>query len=409
MRVESLLPPAGLPHNWSRMADVTGEYYHYRNRHEIEKDSSEFREMFLKRWAKNEIDSLRSELADMEHLMSGASFWDDADRAREISRQKAALEKKLVPWVELRREVEDFADLVSLTLDEMGLEEGLESLSTEFARMRGLFEDLQLAEALLGPDDARNALVTISSGAGGTESQDWAEMLFRMYTRWFEKRGYEIETLDFQEADEAGIKSASLLVKGENAYGYVKGENGVHRLVRISPFDSNKRRHTSFASVHVAPDLDDNVKVQIEEKDLRIDVYRASGAGGQHVNKTESAVRITHIPTGVVVQCQNERSQHKNKDRAMKMLKARLYEIEKAKMEAEVESKSGEKKDVAWGSQIRSYVMHPYKMVKDLRTGHQTSDVDSVMDGDLDAFVVSYLKNLSAGTLRRGGAADEED
>jgi peptide chain release factor 2 len=233
-------------------------------------------------------------------------------------------------------------------------------------------------------------------------------MLYRMYSRWFEKMGFDVEILDFQEADEAGIKSVSLLVKGENAFGYLKGENGVHRLVRISPFDSNKRRHTSFASVHIAPELDDSVNIQIDEKDLRIDTYRASGAGGQHVNKTDSAIRITHIPTGIVVQCQNERSQHKNRDRAMKMLKARLYEIEKARREAEAESKAGEKKDVAWGNQIRSYVMHPYKMVKDLRTGEQTSDVESVMNGDLDNFVFSYLKNLSAGTLKRGSIEDED-
>jgi len=229
-----------------------------------------------------------------------------------------------------------------------------------------------------------------------------------MFNRWFENRGFDVDLLDLQDGEEAGIKSASLLVKGENAFGYLKGENGVHRLVRISPFDSNKRRHTSFASVHVAPDLDDDVEVDIDEKDLRVDTYRASGAGGQHINKTDSAIRITHIPTGIVVQCQNERSQHKNRSTAMKMLKARLYELEKAKREAEVESKSGEKRDVAWGSQIRSYVMHPYKMVKDLRTGEQTSDVDSVMDGELDPFIESYLKNLSAGTLKTASADDDE-
>lgn len=391
------------------MADQKGtDYYQYRNRHELERDVREFQELFLKRWNKNRIDALRVELSDVENRMSQPDFWDDADRAREIARQKSALEKKTEPWVKLRREVDDFGDLITLTIDELGEEEGCASLSKEFARMKEQFEGLQLSEALLGEDDGRNALVTISSGAGGTESQDWAQMLYRMYIRWFEKRGYDVETLDYQEADEAGIKSASLLVKGENAFGYLKGENGVHRLVRISPFDSNKRRHTSFASVHVAPELDDSVNVLIEEKDLRVDTYRASGAGGQHVNKTDSAIRITHIPTGIVVQCQSERSQHKNRDRAMKMLKARLYEVEKAKKEAEAESKAGEKKDVAWGSQIRSYVMHPYKMVKDLRTGEQTSDVESVMNGDLDPFVNAYLKNLSAGTLKKGAVEDDD-
>jgi peptide chain release factor 2 len=391
------------------MAELKGtDYYQYRNRHELEKDAREFQELFLKRWNKNRIDALQVELADMENRMSQPDFWDDTEQAREISRQKSALEKKTRPWVELRREVDDFPELIALTLDELGEEEGLLSLSKDFARMKQKFEELQLSEALLGEDDGRNAIVTISPGAGGTESQDWAQMLYRMYSRWFEKMGFDVEILDFQEADEAGIKSVSLLVKGENAFGYLKGENGVHRLVRISPFDSNKRRHTSFASVHIAPELDDSVNIQIDEKDLRIDTYRASGAGGQHVNKTDSAIRITHIPTGIVVQCQNERSQHKNRDRAMKMLKARLYEIEKARREAEAESKAGEKKDVAWGNQIRSYVMHPYKMVKDLRTGEQTSDVESVMNGDLDNFVFSYLKNLSAGTLKRGSIEDED-
>ena len=384
------------------------DYYHYRNQHEIEKDTGEFKSVFLARWQKNRIDALRDELADIEHRMTLPDFWNDADKARDIARQKSALEKKTSPWVELRREVDDFYDLIALTIEELGEDEGLDSLSKDFARMNTAFDELQLSEALLGEDDGRNALVTISAGAGGTEAQDWASMLFRMFNRWFENRGFDVDLLDLQDGEEAGIKSASLLVKGENAFGYLKGENGVHRLVRISPFDSNKRRHTSFASVHVAPDLDDDVEVDIDEKDLRVDTYRASGAGGQHINKTDSAIRITHIPTGIVVQCQNERSQHKNRSTAMKMLKARLYELEKAKREAEVESKSGEKRDVAWGSQIRSYVMHPYKMVKDLRTGEQTSDVDSVMDGELDPFIESYLKNLSAGTLKTASADDDE-
>mgnify|MGYP001065603876 CR=1 FL=1 len=385
------------------------EFYIYHNQHELEKDERQFRELFLKRWSKNKIDALRDELADIEHRMSQANFWNDADIARDISRQKSALEKKTQPWVELKNDVDDFADLIALTIEELGQDEGLTSLSKDFSRMNQKFEDLQLAEALLGEDDGRNAIVTISSGAGGTESQDWTSMLFRMYNRWFSNKDYDVAILDIQEGEEAGLKTVSLLVKGENAFGYLKGENGIHRLVRISPFDSNKRRHTSFASVHVAPELDDSVDVNIEDKDIRIDTYRASGAGGQHINKTDSAVRITHIPTGIVVQCQNERSQHKNKDQAMKMLKARLYELEKAKLESEAENKAGEKRDVAWGSQIRSYVMHPYKMVKDLRTGEQTSDVDSVMDGELDVFIDSYLKNLSAGTLGKAGDIDDDE
>ena len=222
-------------------------------------------------------------------------------------------------------------------------------------------------------------------------------MLLRMYTRWFDRQGFSYETLDLQDGEEAGIKSASLLVKGDSAFGYLKSENGVHRLVRISPFDSNKRRHTSFASVHVAPEIDDEIEVNIEEKDLRVDTYRASGAGGQHINKTDSAIRITHIPTGVVVQCQQERSQHKNRDKAMKMLRSRLYELEREKREEDAESRSGEKRDVSWGNQIRSYVFHPYKMVKDLRTGFETSDPDSIMNGELEDIVKSYLKSLASG------------
>jgi peptide chain release factor 2 len=261
--------------------------------------------------------------------------------------------------------------------------------------MQESFEELLMAEALTGVDDSKNAIVTISSGAGGTESQDWAEMLFRMYTRWFEKRGFAVETVDIQPGEEAGIKSATVIVKGENVFGYLKSENGVHRLVRISPFDSNKRRHTSFASVHIAPDIEEDIEINVDDRDLRVDTYRSSGAGGQHVNKTDSAIRITHIPTGIVVQCQNERSQMKNRSTAMKMLKARLYEMEKERMSEDIESRSGEKRDVAWGSQIRSYVFHPYKMVKDLRTDHETGNIEAVMDGDLDPFVNAYLKSLS--------------
>lgn len=247
-------------------------------------------------------------------------------------------------------------------------------------------------ELLLSEEkDINNAIVSIHPGAGGTESQDWAQMLLRMYVRWGEKRGYKVEEIDLQQGDEAGIKSATFSISGEYAYGYLKSEAGVHRLVRISPFDANKRRHTSFASVFVYPEIEEDLDVEIDEKDLRIDTYRASSAGGQHVNKTSSAIRITHIPSGIVAQCQNERSQYKNKSMAMKVLRSRLYEVEKAKKKEEMSSMLSEKKDIAWGSQIRSYIFQPYQMVKDHRTGTEVGNIQAVMDGDIDQFIQGYL------------------
>jgi peptide chain release factor 2 len=249
---------------------------------------------------------------------------------------------------------------------------------------------------LSGEHDAGNAILTIHSGAGGTESQDWAEMLLRMYLRWTERRGYHTEMVDYQPGEGAGIKSATMTVEGRYAYGYLHAEAGVHRLVRISPFDSNARRHTSFASVFVFPEIDDEIEVEINDVDLRIDTYRSSGAGGQHVNKTDSAVRLTHLPTGIVVACQNERSQHKNKAMAMKILRARLYELEQQKREESLAEFSKAKKDIAWGSQIRSYVLHPYRMVKDHRTGKEVGNADGVLDGDLDGFIEAYLQQAAA-------------
>ncbi len=242
-----------------------------------------------------------------------------------------------------------------------------------------------------GEHDRSNAIITIHAGAGGTEAQDWADIMLRMYLRWGELRGFKTSILDYQAGDEAGVKSVSVMFKGNFAYGYLRSELGIHRLVRISPFDSSGRRHTSFASVMVMPELDDSIDVEIEDKDLRIDTYRASGAGGQHVNKTSSAIRITHIPTGIVVQCQSERSQHRNKDTAMKMLAAQLYEKERQKQAEEQEGLAGDKMGISWGSQIRSYVMQPYRMIKDLRSGHETGNVDAVLDGDLDPFIKAYL------------------
>ncbi len=256
--------------------------------------------------------------------------------------------------------------------------------------------DAEVRMMLSGPHDRNNAILTIHSGSGGTESQDWAQMLFRMYTRYIEKKGFDYQIIDYQPGDEAGIKSATILVKGDFAYGLLKAENGVHRLVRISPFDANKRRHTSFASVLAIPELDEEIDLEINEKDLRIDTYRSSGAGGQHVNTTDSAVRITHLPTGIVVCCQNERSQIKNREVAMKILKARLYELELEKQKKKQEELAGEKKEITWGSQIRSYVLHPYRMIKDHRTGYETGNVEPVLDGDLDEFIKSYLVMIAS-------------
>ena len=280
-------------------------------------------------------------------------------------------------------------------LFELAEEENDESTFSEVSSTLDSLEkeisDFEFQTRLGGADDSKNVILSINAGAGGTESQDWAQMLLRMYVRWIERREFEYEEFDIQAGQEAGIKSATILVKGDYAYGYLKSENGVHRLVRISPFDSNKRRHTSFASVTILPEIDDNVEIEIDEKDLKIDVYRASGAGGQHVNKTSSAVRITHIPTGITVQCQNERSQFKNKSFAMKVLKSRLYQLSKEEEEKKQAEYTKDQKKIEWGSQIRSYVFHPYNMVKDLRTEEETSNVQAVMDGDIDIFINSFL------------------
>lgn len=381
----------------------------FRNKEELLRGVKELQRNFDERWETRQIEASLHRLADMGADMERPDFWDDPEKAKEISMEKSNLEKTILPWKGLKGEILDFPDLIELTIEESGdSRETLDSLEADLERLRDLFEELLMGEALNGQDDTRNAIINISSGAGGTESQDWASMLFRMYTRWFDEKGYRTEIVDVQDGEEAGIKSATVLVRGENVFGHLKSENGVHRLVRISPFDSNKRRHTSFASVHITPEVDDDIEIEVEEKDLRVDTYRSSGAGGQHVNKTDSAIRITHIPTGIVVACQNERSQHKNRATAMKMLKARLYELEQEKMKEDIENRSGEKRDVAWGSQIRSYVFHPYKMVKDLRTDWETSDVEGVMDGNLDPFVNAYLKSLIGIRTAKKGSTPEE-
>lgn len=294
-------------------------------------------------------------------------------------------------WRVLERSLDDLK-----TLLEMGEEEGdeasvLPEILEGLASLEKKSRKAELDAMLCGEMDASNAIVTIHPGAGGTESQDWSQMLLRMYLRWAEKNGFKTEIIDYQPGEEAGIKSVTFIVYGENAYGYIKAEMGIHRLVRISPFDANKRRHTSFAALFALPEIDEDVEVDIADGDLKIDTFRSSGAGGQHVNVTDSAVRITHIPTGLVVQCQNERSQHKNKAFAMKVLRARLYELEKEKLLEKKEGIAGEKKEIAWGSQIRSYVLHPYRMVKDQRTGVESGNTDAVLDGDLNSFIEAFL------------------
>lgn len=324
--------------------------------------------------------------------MSAPDFWDDNDRAQSIISEVNAIKSTVEEYERLNSEHEDIAMLL-----ELAEEEGDESLEADVVEgvqaLSSKLSDFELQLLLNQPYDRLNAIVELHPGAGGTESQDWGLMLYRMYTRWAEKRGFKVELLDYLPGDEAGIKSVTILVKGYNAYGYLKAEKGVHRLVRISPFDSAGRRHTSFVSCDVMPEIDDNIEIEVRSEDLKIDTYRASGAGGQHVNKTESAVRITHIPTGIVVACQQERSQIQNRERAMKMLKSKMYERKIEEQMRELAEIRGEQSDIAWGSQIRSYVFHPYSMVKDHRTSVETGNVGAVMDGDLDAFIDGYLRS----------------
>ncbi len=309
------------------------------------------------------------------------------------------MEREVQRWSDLERRYNDLTAMVELA-EESGDAELERELASELSQFETSMKQLRIELLLSGERDANNAILAIHPGAGGTESQDWAQMLLRMYARWAERKGFKVEMLDLQAGDEAGIKSATVAINGPYSYGYLKAEAGVHRLVRISPFDANKRRHTSFASVFVYPELEDDVELDLDDKDLRIDTFRSGGAGGQNVNKVETAIRITHIPTGLVVQCQNERSQLKNKSGAMKVLKARLYELEQQKKDAEFQSIVGEKKEIGFGSQIRSYVFQPYQMVKDHRTGHESGNVTAVTDGGLDEFVDAFLTKEAADKTR---------
>lgn len=329
-------------------------------------------------------------MEEINALSEAPELWADPNRAKEIMREKSLLEKTIGEWEALDRELTDSVDLHEMASEEQD-DELLAEIASQSAAMLRRVEDLELKRMLSGEADANNAFFEIHPGAGGTESQDWAEILLRMYLRWAEAHGFKAEIQDYQAGDEAGCKSVSVRVEGEMAYGYLKTEGGVHRLVRISPFDSAARRHTSFSSVYVYPEIDDTIQVEINEKDIRIDTFRASGAGGQHINKTSSAIRITHHPTSIVVQCQSGRSQHRNKEEAFNMLKARLYQLEMDKRASEAQATADAKTDIGWGHQIRSYVLHPYRMVKDLRTGVEKGNTDAVLDGDLDDFIKAAL------------------
>jgi len=321
--------------------------------------------------------------------MSQANFWDKPSEAQKTVAQLKTLKRLIDPWNTVRQEAKDLHELLGLVGDD---EASLKELEATFKKIEHEVSMLEFQRLLSDPLDANSAIVSINAGAGGTESCDWAQMLFRMYVRWAEHNNFNVQMADSLAGEEAGTKSVTFFVRGPYAHGYLKAERGVHRLVRISPFDANKRRHTSFASVDVIAEVEEEIDISINEKDIRIDTYRAGGAGGQHVNKTSSAVRITHLPTNIVAQCQNERSQHQNKQVAMRILKARLYEKRREEEERKLKAKYGEKKEIAWGSQIRSYVFHPYTMVKDHRTNHETSNGPAVMDGGIDDFIEAYLK-----------------
>jgi peptide chain release factor 2 len=339
------------------------------------------------------VEALKEKLAKLEKETFQDNFWKDKNRVTQVNQEISRLKRRIFPWDELIREVSETKELMEIALSESD-REMMNEIVVKVKDFKINFEKLETLELLSDKDDDKFAYLTIHPGAGGTESQDWANMLFRMYLRWAENHQYGIDVVDYTPGDEAGIKSATINIKGDFAYGFLKCERGIHRLVRISPFDSNNRRHTSFASVEVIPEVPEDIDIEINESDLRIDTYRASGAGGQHVNKTDSAVRITHLPSGIVVQCQNERSQHKNKAYAMKILRARLYKMKEKELEEKKMEQISEQKDISWGNQIRSYVFQPYTLVKDHRTGEETGSIEYVLDGEIDRFLYAYLKTL---------------
>lgn len=342
-----------------------------------------------------DVEKKKEEIAKIGGDLAKEEIWSSPEKTRELLKEKSRLEGTVAPFEAIEGRLAYIEESLGI-LDEEGGDVFFKEIKKELESLREDIEKLELQNLLSGELDNHNAILTIHPGAGGTESQDWAQMLMRMYLRWAERRGYDAKIVDLQPGDEAGIKGATITFSGDYAYGYLSCEAGVHRLVRISPYDANKRRHTSFAAVIVYPEIEDDVAIEIREEDLKIDTYRASGAGGQHVNKTSSAVRLTHMPSGIVVACQNERSQHKNKAVAMKILKARLFALEQKAKDKKMEDLVGDKKGIAWGSQIRSYVLQPYRLVKDHRTGLEVGDVDSVLDGGIDRFVNEFLKTRAS-------------
>ena len=344
------------------------------------------------------LKAMESEIEQLEHRAAEPGFWDDMENSQKILQRTSMLKNKVQNYRELTAAYEDTHALIELADEEEDLSL-LEEAQAEVEKVKNNLEAQRLSTLLTGEYDGKNAILTFHAGSGGTEAQDWAEMLYRMYSRWAERHDFKVKTLDYLDGEEAGLKSAVILVEGLNAYGYLKSEAGVHRLVRVSPFDSSGRRHTSFASLEVMPEIDDTIEVHINPEDIKMDVYRASGAGGQKVNKTSSAVRLTHIPTGIVVSCQVERSQHQNREVAMKMLTSRLVEIKEREHLDKIEDIKGVQKEITWGSQIRSYVFMPYTLAKDHRTGFESSNIDAVMDGDIDGFINAYLKAESQNSL----------